>query len=303
MLHALRSENKNNASRTRNVHEPRREFQPPVGIFSRSSLSESASSPRSPGPWPRLQSTYGNQAVLRMLSDSNRIQRKCAGCESGASTCPGCAAEEKSYQRRLTTVEKVASLRRNISDGGLPTGAGNVAPTPLSKGADGVGTGAPTPLNKDGGTGAPTPTEKDAGTTTCPTQTVTMSGAMCGAEYGAIGRYCYSGANRWWFKERVTMGSPNTCAPGATIDQTTTPFQASGNCVSDRITNLNGPPSRHAPCRVVTNQTVFTGPTQATVEQCQYSNAQVVEVTGTPTTGGQVITTSAGVSTSCNWTP
>ncbi|MCZ7385147.1 MAG: DUF4157 domain-containing protein [Candidatus Methanoperedens sp.] len=138
----------------------------------------------------------------------------------------------------------------------------------------------------------------------CPTQTVTMSGATCGASYGAVGRYCYSGATGWWFKERVVMGSPNTCAPGASIDQTSTPFKATGNCVEDEITNPNGPPSRVAPCRVVTNQTVFTGPTEADVEQCQYRNEQIVEVTVTPSSSprsGKVITSSAGVSTDCNW--
>lgn len=100
------------------------------------------------------------------------------------------------------------------------------------------------------------------------------------------------------------MGTPNTCAPGATINQTTTPFQARSNCVTDEITNLNGPPAKHAPCKVVTEQTVFTGPTKADVERCQYSNQQIVEVTVTPGSSppsGKVITTSAGISTECNW--
>jgi hypothetical protein len=139
---------------------------------------------------------------------------------------------------------------------------------------------------------------------TCPTQTVTMSGARCGASYGAIGRYCYSGASGWWFKERVVMGTPNTCAPGASINQTSTPIQATGNCVQDEITNPNGPPSRVAPCRIVTNQTVFAGPTASDVEQCQYNNEQIIEVTVTSASPrrGKVITSSAGVSTDCDWT-
>jgi hypothetical protein len=135
----------------------------------------------------------------------------------------------------------------------------------------------------------------------CPTQTVTMSGAQCGAKYGAIGTYCYSGANNWWFKEKVVMGSPNTCVPGATINQTTTPFQASGNCVSDEIFNFNGPPAKVAPCKIVTNQTVFTGPSKAEVENCKYNNEQIVEVTKIGSTSGKVITSSAGESTHCTW--
>jgi hypothetical protein len=138
----------------------------------------------------------------------------------------------------------------------------------------------------------------------CPTQTVTMSGARCGAQYGAVGRYCYSGARNWWFKENVTLGTPNTCVPGATITQTTTPIQARGNCVSDQIFNFNGPPANVAPCTIVTNQTVYTGPTRSTVTQCQYNNRQVIRVTVTPGSSpraGKVITSSAGVSTDCNW--
>ena len=150
---------------------------------------------------------------------------------------------------------------------------------------------------------APAPAPAPA-QTACPTQSVTMSGAQCGSQYGAVGRYCYNGAAGWWFKERVTMGSPNTCVPGASITQTTTPIQSATGCVSDLIFNFNGPPANVAPCTIVTNQTVFTGPTQATVTQCQYNNRQVIQVTETPGSNprsGKVITSSAGVSTDCNW--
>jgi hypothetical protein len=131
-----------------------------------------------------------------------------------------------------------------------------------------------------------------------------MSGAECGNKYGALGTYCYSGADNWWFKESVTIGAPNTCVPGAVIDQTTNPIQASDNCVEDEIFNFNGPPSTVAPCKIVTNQTVFAGPTKATVNQCQYHNEQIIEVTVTPGSNppsGKVITSSAGISTECAW--
>lgn len=240
-----------------------------------------------------MHTTVGNQAILRALGRSSYIHRKCAACESGQSSCPACSGSE--HRERMPAFSGSASvIRRKLRDAGESTGAGTAATTPEDKGEDGIAQSrGATPTSKtDGGTHA----------ATCPTQTVTMSGAACGSDYGAVGRYCYSGANGWWFKERVTMGSGNTCVPGATINQTTTPFQASANCVSDAIVDHNGPPSAVAPCRIVTNQTVFAGPTRATVEQCQYSNAQVIEVTRTGTTGGRVTTSSAGVSTHCDWT-
>jgi hypothetical protein len=237
----------------------------------------------------RIQVRPGDAEGLRLLAGSARIQRKCATCESGTSTCPNCASEEKSSQRRLIPVEEAESSERDIGNPVQASDAGSAGPTSLTKGGDGGGSRQATPM-----------TGPDAGT--CPTQTLAMSGARCGTEYGAVGKYCYSGADRWWFKESVTMGSPNTCVPGATINQTSAPFQASGHCVSDDIKNHNGPPSSVAPCKIVTNQTAFTGPTRATVEQCQYSNTQVIEVTGSRAAGGKVITSSAGVSTSCDWT-
>ena len=141
----------------------------------------------------------------------------------------------------------------------------------------------------------------------CPTQTVTMSAPECGNRYGAVATYCYSGAEGWWFKEAVSMGATNTCQPGANIVQQTIPGvspKAQTNCIDDLIFNVNGPPSRVAPCTIVTNQTVFAGPTEADVEQCQYHNEQIIEVTETPGSNpksGKVITTSGSVSTECNW--
>ncbi|HSR49596.1 MAG TPA: DUF4157 domain-containing protein [Acidobacteriota bacterium] len=138
----------------------------------------------------------------------------------------------------------------------------------------------------------------------CPTQTVTMGSPACGVKYGAIGKYCYSGAKNWWFKEKVVNGSPNTCDKSP-INQTTKPIQAPTGCVSDLIFNFNGPPKDRAPCKDVTNQTVFAGPTKAQVEKCKYQNEQIIEVTlkkGSKPKSGKVITSSAGVSTDCDWT-
>ncbi|MCP4218517.1 MAG: DUF4157 domain-containing protein [bacterium] len=137
----------------------------------------------------------------------------------------------------------------------------------------------------------------------CPPQVVTMSGAKCGNQYGALGKYCYSGTQNWWFKEKVKNGPGPLCQPG-NINQTTQPIQSSTGCVVDRIFNNNGPPANVAPCDDTTFQTVFAGPTKADVEKCQYKNTQVIKVSvtkGSNPKSGKVKTTSAGVSTECDW--
>jgi len=216
---------------------------------------------------------------------SHALQRKCIACETGQELRPGCAEEEERAQRMLIPTDMVSAL-----EGGILA----EEPVPMK--------GEPKePLGEKKAEKKKEPAKK------CPTQTVTMGRARCGASYGAIGRYCYSGARGWWFKENVVMGSPNTCDPGTSISQTATPFQTSGNCIEDRIYNINGPPSKVAPCKMVTTQTIFTGPTKGTVEQCEYNNEQIIEVTvtkkdakGNPT-AGKVITSSAGVPTKCSW--
>ena len=138
----------------------------------------------------------------------------------------------------------------------------------------------------------------------CVTETVTASSAQCGTTYGAIFSYCFGGAQNWWFKEKVKIGSVNTCVPGAIIDQTSNPIQIASGCPSDEIYNQNGPPANVADCTIITDQIVFTGPTQAEVNQCQAANTQVITVTRTPGSNppsGTVVTSSGGVPTSCNW--
>jgi hypothetical protein len=238
-------------------------------------------------PLQLLQRTVGNQVVLRLLREdtssavsSSSIDRTCATCESGKRSCPNCAKEEERVPRILAMVN-VIQRQKAKEEETRPKKKEEAAPKKKEE----------TPPKK----------EKKA---KCPTQTVTMSREQCGADYGAVGKYCYNGATGWWFKEKVVMGSPNTCVPGAKIDMTSTPFQAKGNCVADEIINQNGPPSGVAPCKIATKQTVFTGPTEAAVEQCKYENTQVIEVTvtkGSKPKSGKVITTSAGVSTSCDW--
>lgn len=252
-------------------------------------------------PSLHLQRALGNEAVQRLLRAnsedikthshtnaahpfghdfSRAIQRKCAACESEQGLCPECAEKEESEQRTLRAREVTPALERDISEDGKKKAPG---------------------AKKEG---KKEPEKKKEESDKCPIQTVTMSGAKCGAEYGAVGKYCYSGATRWWFKEKVVMGSPKTCVPRATIDQTSTPFQESANCVRDEIMNQNGPPSSVAPCEIVTKQTVFTGPTKDDVEKCKYNNEQIVKVTvtkGSSPKSGKVVTTSAGVSTDCDW--
>jgi hypothetical protein len=131
----------------------------------------------------------------------------------------------------------------------------------------------------------------------CPPQTVTGLQAMCSYAYGGVFRYCYDGAAGWWFKEQVINGDPNTCQPGG-ISQTTNPFQSASGCVSDEVSNSNGPPGLVAPCQDLTHQTVFTGPTKEKVEQCSYANGQLISVTSVPK---EVKTTSGGTVTTCTY--
>lgn len=293
MLHALTNKNKNNVGRTQDVDEPKREFRPPTDGSSLFSLSKSRSSqPGSPGSWSRLQSTYGNQAVLRMVQNSNQATTKCPSCAKGRSICPDCAREKKLEQRSLvtTTTKEVTSGHREIATTGSaqPAIGGDAGPT--LPGRNGGGEGGPTPLDKP-----------DAGTT-CPTETVTMRGAKCGTKYGAIAKYCYSGANGWWFKESVKNAPGPLCQPGD-ISQTSDPGQSPlDNCIEDKIFDNNGPPSKVAPCTDTTYQTVFAGPTKDTVEQCKYNHEQVIKVTKPSDKGGKVITTTQGASDECEWT-
>jgi len=251
-------------------------------------------------PSLHLQRALGNVAVQRLLRAnseeikseshvnaahpfghdfSRAIQRKCAACESEQGLCPECAEKEESEQRTLRTREVTPAIQRDISEEGKKKAPG---------------------AKKEG---KKEPEKKKEESDKCPIQTVTMSGAKCDAEYGAVGKYCYSGTKNWWFKERVKNASGTLCQPGS-IDQTSTPFQASSGCVQDLIFDKNGPPSKVAPCNDTTYQTVFAGPTEADVEKCQYPNTQVIEVIvakGSSPKSGKVITRSAGVSTDCTW--
>lgn len=131
----------------------------------------------------------------------------------------------------------------------------------------------------------------------CPTQNAEALSPVCGIEYGATIQLTYPGAAGWWIKERVVQGSPNECQPGG-IDQTTNPFQSSTGIVRDEVVNSNGPPAVVAPCKDLTHQTVYMGPSQALVNQCQYPNGQLIQVTSTPR---KVSTSSGGSSTECTY--
>lgn len=242
----------------------------------------------------QLETSSGDGAATLIGHDFSRIpiypsvQRKCSACAGGKEQCPACApGEERAQRRPVTTSSTPVRLHRLVPSEETDESPETVGAEPLPA------TGEEAEPMQGGG-GAPT----------CPTQRVTMGGARCGTQYGALGRYCYGRRARgWWFKERVLNGSPNTCDTSP-ISQTTTPIQSSTGCVSDEIFDFNGPPSSRAPCTDVTNQTVFAGPTQASVEQCRYSNTQRIDATvnsGTGPRSGRVTTTSAGVSTRCDW--
>ncbi len=214
----------------------------------------------------------------------------CSKCKNKASRSQDSPADLRNHSRAKVNGTSAGSFGRSlkIMDSVSTEDAGAIASVHEKQqrgGGSGPSSGTPT-----------TPTHTNP--STCPTQVVTMGSPLCGRVYGATATYCYPGSTNWWFKERVVMGSPNTCVPGATINQTTTPFQAGAtSCIQDLIHNQNGPPSSVAPCSIVTNQTVFAGPTRAQVNMCQYQNVQRIDVTAGPLFG--VTTTSAGVSATC----
>src|SRR4030095_10413907 len=161
---------------------------------------------------PRIQQLMQLPIVKASGDSSQTIQRKCAACETEQELCPGCAEEEIHFQRMLIPADMIPALEGGIA-----------AEVPVE-----VKEGPKKPAGEKKEEKKEEPAKK------CPTQTVSMSGAQCGAQYGAVGRYCYSGLAGWWFKERVVNGSPNTCDTSP-ISQTTTPIQSTNGCVSDLI--------------------------------------------------------------------
>jgi hypothetical protein len=141
-----------------------------------------------------------------------------------------------------------------------------------------------------------------------PTQNVKVVFPQCGTEYGAYARLCYGGTRNWWIREEVeevTKGK-NRCAEQP-IQYTRKPVQSDPDspCFLDKIVNPNGPPENVAPCKSITRQTIYLGPTEVEVDKYKYENKQVIEVTldkDSNPKSGKVITSSGGESNSCNWT-
>jgi len=207
-------------------------------------------------------------------------QRKCAACESGGGVCAECASEEKRESTKAAT-RLVSSAQEQTRE------------LQAKERKDGPAAKEKAPAKKK--------EEKKEEPVKCPKETITMSGAKCGKQYGAVATYCYDGAADWWFKESVKNGPGPLCQPG-NINQTSTPFQSHNPCVGDEIFDNNGPPDKVAPCTDTTFQTVFIGPTKDKVEQCQYKHTQVIEVTATNAKSGKVITTAGGKPADCAWT-
>ena len=105
----------------------------------------------------------------------------------------------------------------------------------------------------------------------------------------------------------MRQGPGPSCTKGP-VHQASEPTRHKHECGDDMIFNHNGPPSKVAPCKDTTLQTIFTGPTEAEVEKCKYPHTQVVEVTVSKRDAknkpvvGKVITTVASKSTECDWT-
>jgi hypothetical protein len=153
---------------------------------------------------------------------------------------------------------------------------------------------------------APNPADTDDDER-CPTQTIQADDASCSIAYGANMRLCYARAGYWWSREEVTQGASDNPCDKKNIHQAREAEQfTETGCTNDAIMNYNGLPQFVAPCKHVTRQTIFLGPTKHAAEEgyCKYENEQVIEVTldkkDTPK-AGKVITTSGSTSTSCNW--
>jgi hypothetical protein len=97
-------------------------------------------------------------------------------------------------------------------------------------------------------------------TVECPTETITASTPLCGVSYGAWFTYCFNCANGWYARELLTDGT-NTCDPGAPIGPNTNTFKIASGCISDEITDPNGPPADVADCSDTTYQVLQIGPT------------------------------------------
>jgi hypothetical protein len=140
----------------------------------------------------------------------------------------------------------------------------------------------------------------------CPKQSVKIYKPFCGSDYGAVVRYCYEGAKGWWFKESVVSGA-NDCVPDAVIQQNPVAGQsllANSSCIDDFVFNQNGPPWNVGPCKTVTQQTLYAGPTESAVEQCKYENRQEVRVKfkdKSSSKSGTVTVSAGGDSRSCEW--
>ena len=140
----------------------------------------------------------------------------------------------------------------------------------------------------------------------CPRQKIRILSPLCGGNYGALVTYCYEDAQEWWFKESVSRVS-DTCDPEAVIMQSKVPGKGDNPrspCISDDVFNFNGPPAVIAPCKTVTEQIIFAGPTEALVEKCKYKNKQIIDVTvkkkSSPRTG-KVTTSAGGEERHCDW--
>ncbi len=114
----------------------------------------------------------------------------------------------------------------------------------------------------------------------CPQETITAGLPDCGPnKYGAIMNLCWVCGS--WARESVVLG-PSSCPVGGMIfRQEALPLQ--GGCYVDEVKNI-GAPQNAGNCSFVTYQTMYVGPTEATVNACPYSNTQTITVNQTTRT-------------------
>src|SRR6266436_1272971 len=104
-------------------------------------------------------------------------------------------------QRVAAAAAAHRQLQRSIAASGVSFDFGRISVDPREANLRDIGAktspeGEQTPIEQKKPTEEKKPKQGSDG---CPAQTVTMSGAKCGDDYGAVGEYCYSGTKGWWF--------------------------------------------------------------------------------------------------------
>jgi hypothetical protein len=143
----------------------------------------------------------------------------------------------------------------------------------------------------------------------CPSQRSTVpDGTYCNVYVPCIGEtgfggaftYCFSFcAANWYVSEDLSQG-PNNCGSGVLTGTSPALLDSSG-CTPDDCIADSGNPANYVPCTDTRYQTVYIGPSLASLKACDYINTQIISVTSSGGGHGTVQTISFGKSQSCTF--